>query len=149
MLCDMLSIFWYRNMVESVFSEKVIPKNENWRLCLTVEIVIPFFQHWKQLIALLSDNIIREKYEFSLSVNEDEHLFSLLDQRICGNWWNQVPCFLCIEFLFTQSTNGHCDLLFCRTHCFLVDVTLLILGCQVSVCNYEKSFFGIWDPSLR
>lgn len=149
MLCDMFCIFWYWNMVESVLSEKVIPKNKNWRLGFTVKIVVPFLQNWKQLITFLSDNIVREKHELCLSVNEDEHLFSLFDQRICWYWWNQVPCFLCIKFLLNQSTNHHCDLLFSRTYCIFVYVTLLILGCQVSVCDYEKTFFGIRDPSLR
>ena len=69
-------------MIEGVLSEEVVPQNEDRGSSLTREVVVPFLQGSNELIALLADTFFREEQKLSLSVDVDQHLFSLLDQRI-------------------------------------------------------------------
>jgi hypothetical protein len=48
-------------MIEGVFSEEVVPKNEHWSSTIAVEVVVPFFKKSNQLITFLSDAFFREE----------------------------------------------------------------------------------------
>lgn len=85
-------------MIEGVLSEEVVPQYEDRGSSLSREVVIPLLQGSNQLVTLLADAFFREEQELSLSVYMDQHLFSLLDQRISVHTEDKVKQGLLCEF---------------------------------------------------
>lgn len=70
-----------RDIVESILSQEIIPKNEDrcaWAI-LIIKVAVPFLEVSNQLVALFPYGLFWEEKEFNFSEDIDHDFFSLFD----------------------------------------------------------------------
>jgi hypothetical protein len=127
---DAAADFIGRSIVKSIFSEEVVPKNEDRRDTLAIEVMIPFFEESNQLVALLSHLFVREEQKFGLPVDLDKEILSLLDERITIDTVNEFSQTFGIEFANRRylSANIKHKLLLSRVLNLSLQIAVLVHG---------------------
>ena len=82
------------DIVKSIISEEVVPKDECRSDCRASKVSVPFFEQGYYLIALFSDIFFREEKELSLAVNEYQGVSPLPDKGVSVNIVDELKQFL-------------------------------------------------------